>query len=118
MQRGASLTTSEHIDPASPPAQLADMEDPDNADIPEGAIRFNVTAEDIAAALAEDSIEVFACPAINVLVLSWSDYHITLYMSCACIFIIVVCQCRSEPQAEMQMPDHLILQQHLNGVNG
>ena len=67
MQRGASLTTSEHIDPASPPAQLADMEDPDNADIPEGAIRFNVTAEDIACALAEDSIEVLALPAINVL---------------------------------------------------
>ena len=58
MQRGASLTTSEHIDPASPPAQLAEMEDPDSADIPEGAVRFNITAEDIAAALAEDSIEV------------------------------------------------------------
>ncbi len=96
MQRGASLTTSEHIDPASPPAQLADMEDPDNADIPEGAIRFNVTAEDIAAALAEDSIEVLACPAMNDVVLSWCDYHITPYMSCACRFIIVVCQCRPE----------------------
>lgn len=58
MQRGASLTTSEHIDPASPPAQLADMEDPDNADIPEGAVRFNVTAEDIASAIAEESLEV------------------------------------------------------------
>ena len=58
MQRGASLTTSEHIDPASPPAQLAEMNDPDSADIPEGAVRFNITAEDIAAALAEDSIEV------------------------------------------------------------
>ena len=66
MQRGASLTTSEHIDPASPPAQLADMEDPDNADIPEGAIRFNVTAEDIASALAEDSIEVLALPAFAI----------------------------------------------------
>ncbi|KAL0020811.1 hypothetical protein WJX79_007906 [Trebouxia sp. C0005] len=66
MQRGASLTTSEHIDPASPPAQLADMEDPDNADIPEGAIRFNVTAEDIAAALAEDSIEVEARAEVEV----------------------------------------------------
>ncbi len=69
MQRGASLTASEHIDPASPPAQLAEMEDPDNADIPEGAIRFNVTAEDIAAALAEDSIEVVAHPATGVQVL-------------------------------------------------
>lgn len=58
MQRGASLTTSEHIDPASPPAQLADMEDPDSADIPEGAVRFNVTAEDIASAIAEESLEV------------------------------------------------------------
>lgn len=61
MQRGASLTTSEHIDPASPPAQLAEMNDPDSADIPEGAVRFNITAEDIAAALAEDSIEVCCC---------------------------------------------------------
>ncbi len=58
MQRGASLTTSEHIDPASPPAQLAEMEDPDSADIPEGAVRFNVTAQDIAAAIAEESLEV------------------------------------------------------------
>ena len=58
MQRGASLTTSEHIDPAAPPAQLADMEDPDSADIPEGAVRFNVTAEDIASAIAEESLEV------------------------------------------------------------
>ena len=58
MQRGASLTTSEHIDPASPPAQLAEMEDPDSADIPEGAVRFNVTAEDIACALSEESLEV------------------------------------------------------------
>ena len=34
------------------------MEDPDNADIPEGAVRFNVTAEDIASAIAEESLEV------------------------------------------------------------
>ena len=58
MQRGASLTTSEHIDPASPPPQLAEMEDPDSADIPVGAVRFNVTAEEIAAAIAEESLEV------------------------------------------------------------
>ena len=64
MQRGASLTTSEHIDPASPPAQLADMEDPDSADIPEGAVRFNVTAEDIACALSEESLEVCCNPKV------------------------------------------------------
>ena len=58
MQRGASLTTSEHIDPAVAPAQVADLEDPDSADIPEGAVRFNVTAEEIAEAIAEESLEV------------------------------------------------------------
>ena len=58
MQRGASMTTTEHIDPASPPAQLAEMEDPDSADIPEGAVRFNLTREDIGSALSEDSLEV------------------------------------------------------------
>ena len=73
MQRGASLTTSEHIDPASPPAQLADMEDPDNADIPEGAVRFNVTAEDIAAAIAEESLEVPPAVRLYPLVAHTSD---------------------------------------------
>ena len=58
MQRGASMTTSEHIDPAIAPATLADMEDPDKADIPEGAVRFEVTAEQIADALAAESLEV------------------------------------------------------------
>ena len=71
MQRGASLTTSEHIDPASPPAQLADMEDPGNADIPEGAVRFNVTAEDIASAIAEESLEVCQCAPVATL---WLQY--------------------------------------------
>lgn len=58
-QRGASLTTNEHIDPASPPAQLAmEQDDPDKMDIPEGAVPFNLTPEEIAAAIAEDSLEV------------------------------------------------------------
>ena len=80
MQRGASLTTSEHIDPASPPAQLADMEDPDSADIPEGAVRFNVTAEDIASAIAEESLEVcqWALPSCCKTVLASSASTISI----------------------------------------
>ena len=60
MQRGASMTTSEHIDPSIAPANLADMEDSDEGDIPEGGVRFDITAEQIAAAIAAESLEVRA----------------------------------------------------------
>ena len=84
MQRGASLTTSEHIDPASPPAQLADMEDPDSADIPEGAVRFNVTAEDIASAIAEESLEVWRTVAANQLQDIWLSCFRQQYAARVC----------------------------------
>lgn len=60
MQRGASMTTSEHIDPSIAPANLADMEDSDEGDIPEGGVRFDITAEQIAVAIAAESLEVSA----------------------------------------------------------
>ena len=64
LQRGASMTTSEHIDPAVAAAQVAAMEeDPDTADIPEGAVKFELEAHEIQAALMEDSIE--ASPATS-----------------------------------------------------
>ena len=84
MQRGASLTTSEHIDPASPPPQLADMEDPEDADIPEGAVRFNVTAEDIASAIAEESLEVLCALACHHLQGSSSFCFNPKYAARAC----------------------------------
>lgn len=58
MQRGASMTTSEHIDPSIAPANLDDMEDSDQGDIPEGVVRFDITAEEIADAIAAESLEV------------------------------------------------------------
>ena len=61
LQRGASMTTSEHIDPAVAAAKVAAMEeDPDTADIPEGAVKFELEAHEIQAALMEDSIEASA----------------------------------------------------------
>ena len=71
IQRGASLTTNEHIDPASPPAQLAEMEDPDKTDVPEGAVPFNVSAEEIADAIAEESGEVRISTAGCLRCLTW-----------------------------------------------
>lgn len=52
------MTTSEHIDPSIAPANLADMEGPDEGDIPEGAVRFEITAEEVAEAIAAESLEV------------------------------------------------------------
>ena len=56
------MTTSEHIDPAIAAAKVAAMEeDPESAeDIPEGAIKFELEAHEIQAALMEDSIEASA----------------------------------------------------------
>ena len=59
MQRGASMTTDKHVDPDAAPkiieeenSRLADI------DIPEGAVRFELTAEDIDEALSAESLEV------------------------------------------------------------
>ena len=59
MQRGASMTTDKHVDPAIAPQVIEEA----NAaireeDIPEGAVRFELTADEIEAAISEASTEV------------------------------------------------------------
>ena len=59
MQRGASMTTDKHVDPSVAPQIIEEenQESPD-ADIPEGALRFNLTADEIKEAMIEASTEV------------------------------------------------------------
>ncbi|KAK9810226.1 hypothetical protein WJX72_007002 [[Myrmecia] bisecta] len=67
LHRGASLTTSQHIDPVmvdAPEAAMAD--DEADADMPEGAVRWDLSAQEIADAIAEESLEVEAMPDIDV----------------------------------------------------
>jgi hypothetical protein len=63
MQRGASLATTQHVDPA---AVAAMEESGDEDDVPEGAVRFELEAGDIEAALAEDGLEVEAREDVDV----------------------------------------------------
>ncbi|KAL4457809.1 hypothetical protein ABPG75_012674 [Micractinium tetrahymenae] len=63
MQRGASLATTQHVDPA---AVAAMEESGDEDDVPEGAVRFELEAADIEAALAEQGIEVEAREDVEV----------------------------------------------------
>ena len=59
MQRGASMTTDKHVDPAAAPSIIeAESQDSQDTDIPEGALRFNLTAEEIKEAMMEISHEV------------------------------------------------------------
>ena len=76
MQRGASMTTDMHFDKAPPVADAAAVaaalgsgEDSDAdaaGEAPEGLVRFELTAEEIEAALAEPSLEVEAPEDIDV----------------------------------------------------
>lgn len=43
MQRGASLTTSQHVDPEA--VKLASLDEESDADIPPNAIRYEITSE-------------------------------------------------------------------------
>lgn len=63
MQRGASMTTDKHVDPAAAP-RIIESENTEIAesDVPEGAVRFELTAAEIEAALAEASTEVLLFP--------------------------------------------------------
>ena len=54
--RGQSMTTDMHVDPGS--MQVAQDLDAPDADIPEGAMRFEVEAQDIADALSAPSPQV------------------------------------------------------------
>eukprot|EP00873_Tetraselmis_striata_P020838 jgi/Tetstr1/441102/TSEL_029370.t1 len=68
--RGASLTTSEHVEVSGSidPVETEDdsMEDDARQDVPEGAVPFEITAEDIQAVLMEESLEVEPMAEIDV----------------------------------------------------
>ena len=72
MARGASMTTDMHFDKTPDAASVADSlggeeSDADAAgEVPEGLVRFELTAEEIEAALAEPSLEVEAPEDIDV----------------------------------------------------
>lgn len=57
MTRGASMTTDKHVDPTAP-VPVAEEEDSDLTDVPEGAVRFELDPEEIAEALAAPSLQV------------------------------------------------------------
>ena len=63
MQRGASMTTDKHVDPAMAPQVIDEASDiiDDTADIPDGAARFELTAQEIEEAITEASTEVHFC---------------------------------------------------------
>ena len=74
MARGASMTTDMHFEKAPDAAAVAEAlegageeSDADAAgEVPEGLVRFELTAEEIEAALAEPSLEVEAPEDIDV----------------------------------------------------
>ena len=65
MARGASMATDMHVDGA-PPTLIGDDSDGDNGDVPEGAVRFDLSPEEIEAALAAPSLEVEAPDDVDV----------------------------------------------------
>jgi hypothetical protein len=67
MQRGASMTTSEHIDIGGEAlGGVSSMEDDDEGDVPEGLVRLELEAPEIEEALAAEAIEVEAAQDIDV----------------------------------------------------
>lgn len=59
MARGASLTTDKHVDPAAAPKIIEEENvEIEDADVPEGAIRFDLSVGQIEEALAAASTEV------------------------------------------------------------
>ena len=89
MQRGASMTTDKHVDPAVAP-QIIEEENQDtlDADIPEGALRFNLTAEEIKEAMIEASTEVVtalnALRSCSLMALLGPPFNITTLHPVAC----------------------------------
>jgi hypothetical protein len=63
LQRGASLATTQHVDPA---AVAAMEESGGEEEVPEGAVRFELDAAAIEAALAESGLEVEAREDVDV----------------------------------------------------
>ena len=62
MARGQSMTTDMHVDPNAVQPDL-DLDQQD-ADIPEGAVRFQVEAQDIADCLSAPSPQVMPMPPV------------------------------------------------------
>ncbi len=58
MQRGASMTTDKHVDPAAAVPVGDEEEDSNLQDVPEGAVRFELDRGEIEEALAAPSMQV------------------------------------------------------------
>jgi len=58
MQRGASMTTDKHVDPAAAVPVGDEVEDSNLKDVPEGTVRFELDRSDIEEALAAPSMQV------------------------------------------------------------
>ena len=58
LQRGASMTTDKHVDPAAAVPTGDEEEDSNLQDVPEGAVRFELEPADIEEALAAPSMQV------------------------------------------------------------
>lgn len=52
------MTTDKHVDPSVAPKIIEEENQPVHADVPEGALPFKLTAEEIQEAMMESSIEV------------------------------------------------------------
>ncbi len=78
MARGASMTTDKHVDPAAP-VPVAEEEDGDVTDVPEGTVRFELDPDEIADALAAPSLQVrlTVCPILQALEL-WCSCGLSL----------------------------------------
>lgn len=55
------MTTDKHVDPAAP-VVVADEEDSNLTDVPEGTVRFELDPEEIAQELAAPSLQVCEVP--------------------------------------------------------
>ena len=58
LQRGASMTTDKHVDPAAAVPTGDGEEDSNLQDVPEGAVRFELDRGEIEEALAAPSMQV------------------------------------------------------------
>ena len=65
MGRGASLATTQHVDPAAT-SMNADDDSSEEGKPPEGAVRFELTADDIEQALKEEGFDVEPLPDVDV----------------------------------------------------
>ena len=83
LQRGSSMTTDKHVDPAAAVPTGDEEEDSNLQDVPEGAVRFELEPADIEEALAAPSMQVRS-PCII-----WLDtiHILTLLHQCGCVHL-------------------------------